>query len=95
MVVALQVTPPHAAYKQGMRVMTERSHLLLIRPKAQSEAFLADCETRLGRQIDAVISPIIDIRPLGGIPDLDGFGTVVFSSANGVRKVSDLSLIHI
>ena len=69
--------------------MAERSHLLLIRPKVQSEAFLADCEARLGHQIDAVISPIIDIRPLGGIPDLDGFGTVVFSSANGVRQVSD------
>lgn len=69
--------------------MAERPCLLLIRPKAQSEAFLADCEARLKRRIQAVISPIIDIRPLGNVPDLDGFGTVIFSSANGVKQLSD------
>jgi len=69
--------------------MLERPRLLLIRPKAQSEAFLADCEARLERQIDAVISPIIDIKPLGVDPDLDGFRTVIFSSGNGVRQLAD------
>lgn len=69
--------------------MAERPRLLLIRPKAQSEAFLADCEARLKRRIDAVISPIIEIKPLGNGLDLDGFGTVIFSSGNGVRQLSD------
>lgn len=62
--------------------------LLLIRPEAQSLAFLADCETRLGRKIDAVVSPIIDIKPIGDVPDLGRFGTVVLTSGNAVQRLS-------
>ncbi len=69
--------------------MVERPRLLLIRPKVQSLAFLADCEARLGRRIDAVVSPIIDIEPIGEIPDLDGYGTVIFTSSNAVRQMSE------
>ena len=62
--------------------------LLLTRPEPQSKAFLALCEKRVGHQISAVISPVIDIEPLGEPPDLDGFETVILTSGNGVRRLA-------
>jgi len=61
--------------------------LLLTRPEAQSRAFLESCEMALGRPIPAVISPLMRIEPVGDLPDLDGYGTLAFTSANGVRRV--------
>jgi len=59
--------------------------LLLTRPSAQSQAFLADCEGILRRRIPAVISPVIEVEPIGDLPALDDFTTLVITSGNGVR----------
>ena len=61
--------------------------LLLTRPKPQSEAFLVDCEARAGRRLPAVISPLIRIEQTGEVPKLDRYTTVIFTSANAVRRV--------
>ena len=63
--------------------------LLLTRPEAQSKSFLADCERRLGRRIPAVISPVMDIIPVGEPPDLNDFATIVVTSGNAVRQLGD------
>ena len=61
--------------------------LLLTRPRAQSDLFLADCEAALDRRLPVVISPLIEIDPVGDIPDLGHFRTIVLSSGNGVRRL--------
>lgn len=60
--------------------------LLLTRPEPLSRAFLNQCEAVAGRRLSAVVSPIMRIETLGGLPDLDRYATVVFTSGNGVRS---------
>lgn len=61
--------------------------LLLTRPQSQSQAFLNMCEARLGRRLPVVISPLIRIEPVGEIPDLDRYATIVITSGNGVARL--------
>ena len=68
--------------------------LLLTRPEDQSRAFLADCEARAGRQLPAVISPLMRIVPTGLVPVLDAYETVVLTSGNGVRCLSELASLR-
>ena len=89
MVDGREVTPANAAYKQGVSVKKNGGTLLLTRPLAQSQRFLADCEARLGRRIDAVISPIIEIVPTGDRLDLAGVKTVIVTSGNAVRLLGE------
>ena len=65
--------------------------LLLTRPEDQSKAFLAECEARAGRRLPAVISPLMRIVPTGLVPDLDAYATVILTSGNGVRCLSELA----
>lgn len=68
--------------------MTElQPTLLLTRPEPQSRAFLRECETRLGRRLPVVISPLMNIQPTDEVPELDRYATVIFTSSNGVRSV--------
>ena len=60
--------------------------LLLTRPEAQSRAFLHQCEAAVGRRLPTVVSPVMEIERIGELPDLDGYGTSVFTSGNGVRS---------
>ncbi|MCV6594241.1 MAG: uroporphyrinogen-III synthase [Silicimonas sp.] len=62
--------------------------LLLTRPRAQSEAFLARCEARLGREIEHVITPVMRIEALGVPRDLSA-ETLVLTSSNGVRMLGN------
>jgi len=61
--------------------------LLLTRPEAQSKAFLNMCEARADRRLPVVISPLIRIEPVGDVPDLDRFATLVVTSGNGVERL--------
>ena len=63
--------------------------LLLTRPAAQSESFLADCERVLGRRIPSVISPLMRIEPTGTVPDLDAFHTLIVTSSHAVRRLAE------
>ena len=62
--------------------------LLLTRPLAQSESFLEQCATRIGRAVPSVISPVLRIVPLDETPDLSGASLVV-TSPNAVRILSE------
>ena len=61
--------------------------LLLTRPRASSEAFLARLEKRLGRQINCLISPIFEIVSHELTQDLDAYATVILSSANAAHEL--------
>lgn len=61
--------------------------LLLTRPEPQSREFLAQCEARIGRRLPSVISPAISIEPVGDLPQLDKYASLIFTSGNGVRSV--------
>lgn len=63
--------------------------LLLTRPKPQSEAFLVACEAMLDRRLSAVISPLLRIEPMGDVPDLTAFDTIIVTSGNGVERLKD------
>lgn len=61
--------------------------LLLTRPEPQSGAFLSMCETRLGRRVPVVISPVMRIEQVGEVPRLERFGTIVVTSGNGIERL--------
>lgn len=63
--------------------------LLLTRPEAQSKAFLNICETRVGHRLPVVISPLLRIEPVGDIPDLGRYGTIVATSSNAVERLGE------
>ena len=61
--------------------------LLLTRPEAQSQEFLALCEALAGRRLPCVVSPVLEIVDLGEVPDLTLFRTVIVTSGNAVRRL--------
>lgn len=77
------------AYKRGVVTGGLTQTLLLTRPEAQSAAFLGECQQQLGRVLPAVISPVFEIVPVGDVPDLEGFETVVVTSQNAVRRTGE------
>jgi uroporphyrinogen-III synthase len=65
-------------------------HLLMTRPRAASERFVAGLPVTVSAQLSPVFSPLIEIRPLDVAPDLSGVGALVFTSANAVAVASEL-----
>lgn len=62
-----------------------RITLLLVRPYTQSVEFAAAILAHTGLDIAIVPSPVLDIEPVGAMPDCTGAFGVVFTSANAVR----------
>lgn len=58
--------------------------LLLTRPRADAQAFLADLR-RIATPGEVVISPVLRIVPTGARPDLAGGPALILTSANGAR----------
>ncbi|QMU59301.1 MAG: hypothetical protein GKR98_14565 [Boseongicola sp.] len=66
---------------------TGTATLLLTRPLAQSEEFLASCEGELGVRVPVVISPILRISDVGEIPNLESYQTIIVTSGNAVARL--------
>jgi len=64
--------------------------LLLTRPEAASQQFLTALEADGARGFRSIISPLIGIDVTGPLPDLQGVGGAIFTSANGVRAYQEL-----
>lgn len=64
----------------------EERVLLLTRPEPQSRAFLADCSARLGREVEAILSPILRIQPIPVEIDLDRYATLIVTSRNALDQ---------
>lgn len=45
------------------------------------------CEEIAGRNLPAVISPLMRIEPVGDLPVMSGFETVIVTSSNAVRRL--------
>lgn len=60
--------------------------LLLTRPMASSQRFAAQLRDRLG-DVSVVISPLMRIEPVGPAPDLEGAGTLIFTSQNALAAM--------
>ncbi|WP_372573617.1 uroporphyrinogen-III synthase [Ruegeria jejuensis] len=65
-------------------------HLLMTRPRAASERFIAGLPAEVSKQLTPVFSPLIEIRPLDVAPDLSDVRGLVFASANAVAIAGDL-----
>lgn len=62
---------------------TGTATVLLTRPRAASERF-ATC---LGPDVPVLIAPLVEIEPVGGMADPQGFAAVVLTSANAVARL--------
>ncbi|WP_417523311.1 uroporphyrinogen-III synthase [Marinovum sp.] len=58
--------------------------LLLTRPRADAESFLADLR-RVATPGRVVISPVLEIVATGDVPDMTGVTGLILTSTNGVR----------
>ncbi|WP_299562893.1 uroporphyrinogen-III synthase [uncultured Sulfitobacter sp.] len=63
--------------------------LLLTRPRAQSEQFLADLARTVMVKVNVDIAPLMEIESTQTRPRLDPSDTAVFTSLNGVRHAPD------
>lgn len=65
----------------------QRPVLVLSRPERQSREFLAACKARVKRDIDAVISPVMEIEATPHVIDPDRFSTLIVTSRNALDHV--------
>ena len=59
--------------------------LLLTRPQASAEAFVASLDPAAVASVRVLIAPLMRIEPIGDMPDLSNTAGVIFTSANGVE----------
>lgn len=68
----------------------DRPVLLMTRPRAASERFLAELAGDGISGFTTIISPLFDIQPAEQLPDLSGIKGLIFTSAHGVTSYCDL-----
>ena len=68
--------------------------LLLTRPQAASERFLAKLELHLGQRVPAIISPVLDIQPIGEVPEIGQSETVIVTSTSAVRIAQNAAALQ-
>ncbi len=61
------------------------ANLILTRPKAASDRFIASLSTEISEKVGIIRSPLIEIVGLPAQIDWNGVRGVIFSSSNGVR----------
>jgi uroporphyrinogen-III synthase len=67
-----------------LRAFMDSPSLLLTRPQASAEAFVARLDPALVRGVEVCISPLMEIRPCRSGANLADYRGVIFTSANGV-----------
>jgi uroporphyrinogen-III synthase len=67
----------------------QRVTLLLVRPYRQAVEFAAAFLAQTGLDVAVVPSPVIDVEPVGSLPDCSGAFALVFTSANAVETFAD------
>lgn len=71
--------------------MGERARLLLTRPLSAARRFLAACETTHGAPIPAILSPVLEIRPVDVMLS-DQPAALLLTSENGAARAGALGL---
>lgn len=70
--------------------MMDRPVLLMTRPRAASERFLAELASSGLSGFRTIISPVFDIRPSASLPDLTGIQALIFTSAHSVTSYTQI-----
>lgn len=65
--------------------MTVRRPILITRPEPGGSRFAAVLAARLGDAAELIVSPIMQITPVGPVPAMGDARGVIFTSANAVR----------
>lgn len=65
----------------------DRPTVILTRPEAQAHVFKAALEDRVGDRARYIVAPVIEIVPVPSPVDPGKYGTLIFTSANGVRAL--------
>ena len=68
-----------------------RSLILITRPEPGAGRFAAAVRERFGDSVDVIVSPVMEIVQTCNEIDLQGIGTLVFTSQSGVRSFAALS----
>ncbi|WP_254683741.1 uroporphyrinogen-III synthase [Ruegeria sp. AD91A] len=63
-------------------------YLLMTRPRAASERFVAQLPTRTRSRVQVIYSPIMEIRPLPVAVETEGVQGLIFTSANAVNAAA-------
>ena len=66
-------------------------YLLMTRPRAASERFVAQLPPKVLERVKVIYSPLLDIRPIEGKIGMSGHGGLIFTSANGVQAAARLT----
>ncbi len=74
--------------KQSSRPERPPVYLLMTRPRAASERFVAQLPERLRSRVQVIYSPLLDIRPMEQAVDTTGVRGLIFTSANGVAAAA-------
>lgn len=69
-----------------------RPVLLMTRPRAASDRFVADLPAALRARLEVVIAPLVEIRPIATPIDLAPDETLIFTSSNAVTIAASLGL---
>lgn len=80
------ITPRRS--KQSSRPERPPVYLLMTRPRAASERFVAQLPERLRSRVQVIYSPLLDIRPMEQPVDATGVRGLIFTSANGVAAAA-------
>lgn len=67
-------------------------YLLMTRPRAASERFVAQLPNRTRSRLTVIHSPLLDIRPLDVQVETDGVQGLIFTSANAVNVAASLNV---
>lgn len=62
-----------------------RPVIILTRPAPASGSVAQQLRDKLG-DVDVIVAPLLDIRPITGLPPLERYKALIFTSANGVDQ---------
>jgi uroporphyrinogen-III synthase len=88
--LALQVAFAPLDSNGHIKIMTKPT-LLMIRPRLQSEQFLADLTATTGKSFDAIVSPVMGLETLPLEQNLHNAQFLLFTSSNGVNAFAEQS----
>ncbi len=67
-------------------------YLLMTRPRAASERFVAQLPIRVQERVTPIYSPLLEIHPTSARVKTKGVSGIIFSSANGVNAAASMNV---
>ncbi len=89
--IAMRGTIPRGR-KQSQGRRRRPLYLLMTRPRAASERFVAQLPAHIRSEVEVIHSPLLEIEPLRVAVAADAVAGLIFSSANGVNAATMLDV---